>query len=306
MSWQKTLEPVSSPPSTPAVDVVIEGRDRQIDGMAVARVLPAPTRRLVGPFIFFDHFGPAELGPGQALDVRPHPHINLATVTYLFEGRIMHRDNIGSAQAIAPGAINWMTAGRGIVHSERTPPELRMGGARLHGLQIWVALPKEHEEIEPAFYHHPVDDLPVFQLDGVTLRLLVGSAYGRTSPVRTLSPMFYLDAFLPAGARLAMPPEHRERAAYVVGGAVSCGAERALPKHMLVFAEGAEAILHAEEDSHLALIGGAPLDGPRHIWWNFVSSSKERIEQAKRDWSEGRFAKVPGDEIEFIPLPDGS
>src|SRR5262249_35626292 len=304
MSWFEAAEPVCRrSDSAPAIEMVIEPRARRIDLFSVSRLLPAAARRLVGPFIFFDHIGPAELAPGQGMDVRPHPHINLATVTYVFAGEITHRDSLGSRQIISPGAINWMTAGRGIVHSERTPPELRKAGSRLHAIQLWVALPKEHEETEPEFHHHPAQSLPQLQKAGVQLRVLAGSAYGATSPVRTFSPLFYVEASMPAGSVLAIPSEHRERAAYLIEGSVACGAERVEARRMVVFAPGARPVLRAQVPSRLVLLGGAPMDGPRHIWWNFVSSSKERIELAKREWKEGRFPKVPGDEREFIPLP---
>ena len=305
MSWIEANEPFCRrTDSTPAIEVTIEARARKIDGFSVARVLPSAERRLVGPFIFFDHFGPAELAPGNGMDVRPHPHINLATVTYLLDGRVLHRDSLGSHQIIEPGEINWMTAGRGIVHSERTPPDLRATGSRLYGIQLWVALPKEHEETVPEFHHHPADALPELEEDGVRIRVLAGSAYGEISPVRTFSPLFYVEASLPAGAALPLPPEHEERAIYILEGIVCCGAERAEAQRMLVFSSGATAVLRAEVASRVVLLGGAPI-GPRHIWWNFVSSSKERIEQAKREWKEGRFPKIPGDEKEFIPLPEG-
>ena len=286
--------------------MMIQGRPRDIDGLAFVRDLPSMALRLVGPFIFFGHFGPAELAPGRGLDVRPHPHINLATVTYVFDGEFTHRDSLGFEQVIHPGAINWMTAGRGIVHSERTPPALRKTGSRLHGLQVWVALPKEHEEIEPDFHHHPADTLPALEIDGAKLRVLAGSAFGRTSPVRTLSPLFYVEANLPAGTRLSPPAENGERAVYVVEGAVSYDGERVRPGQMLMLPEKDAPAIEADQSSRVMFLGGAPLDGPRHIWWNFVSSSKDRIERAKREWREGRFPKVPGDDTEFIPLPDES
>ena len=284
--------------------MIIAGRQREIDGFLLFRVLPAAERRTVGPFIFLDHFGPAEIAIGQGIDVRPHPHINLATVTYLFEGEFLHRDSIGNEQVIRPGAINWMTAGRGIAHSERTPPELRKTGSRVHGLQIWVALPQEHEEVEPNFHHYGAETLPSLELEGAKLRVLAGSAFGRTSPVATSSPLFYVEAKLAAGARVTVPREIRERGIYVVSGQVECQGERIVPRHMMVLPEQSEAIVGADEPSHIVMIGGEPLEGPRHIWWNFVSSSKERIEQAKRDWREGRFGKVYRDETEFIPLPE--
>ena len=283
--------------------MIIEGRPRDLGGFTVRRVLPAMARRLVGPFIFFDHMGPATLAPGEGMDVRPHPHIGLATVTYLFEGELVHRDSLGSLQTIRPGEINWMTAGRGIVHSERTSPELRRTGFRVDGLQLWVALPQAHEETEPEFHHHGADTLPVIDQAGIVIRVLAGTAYGLTSPVHTFSPMFYVDATIPAGCELELPREYEERAAYVVEGAIRCGAERAEPGQMLV-ATRDEGTVHAETDARIALVGGAPIDGTRHIWWNFVSSSKERIDQAKLDWKEGRFPKVPGDELEFTPLPE--
>jgi hypothetical protein len=267
-------------------------------------VLPAPGRKLIGPFIFFDHMGPATFPPGRGIDVRPHPHIGLATVTYLFEGEIVHRDSLGSHQAIRPGDVNWMTAGRGIAHSERTATQLRQATSRLDGLQLWVALPIRHEETDPEFHHHPARDLPTAEIAGARVRVLAGSAFGETSPVRTLSPLFYVDAAMPTGSELPLPNEHEERAAYVVSGSVECGSERAERGRMLVFTPGAAVTLRAVSDARLALIGGAPIDGERHIFWNFVSSSQARIEQAKRDWREGRFPKVPGDEQEFIPLPD--
>ena len=304
MSWIETVEPAcTSCASMPAVEAIVEERPRPLGGLRVGRVLPARARRMVGPFVFFDHIGPAELAPGDVLAVPPHPHIHLATVTYLFEGEIVHRDSLGCRQTIRPGAINWMTAGRGIVHSERTPEALQATGSRLHGIQIWVALPRQHEEAEPEFHHHPAGTLPELERDGVRLRVLAGSAYGATSPVRTLSPLFYVEALLPAGASLPLPDEHRERAAYLVEGVVGCGAERFEAGRMLVFAPEAAAELRAATDARVMLVGGAPLDGPRHIWWNFVSSSKERIEQAKRDWKEGRFPKVPGDDA-LVPLPE--
>jgi len=306
MSWTEANEPVCRRgDSTPAVELTIEARPRKIDDFTVGRVLPSAARRLVGPFIFFDHIGPAELAPGRGMDVRPHPHINLATVTYLFEGQVLHRDSLGSQQLIQPGAINWMTAGRGIAHSERTPPELRRTGSRLYGIQLWVALPRAREETEPAFHHHPARTLPQVEEGGVRLRVLAGSAYGATSPVRTFSPLFYVEASLPAGGLLPLPAEYEERAVYVLEGTVCCDAARAEARQMLVFVPGATPVLRAELASRVMLLGGAPIDGPRHIWWNFVSSSKERIEQAKRDWKEGRFQKIPGDEKEFIPLPEG-
>ena len=305
MSVWPTVDPVCSRgPAASAIAAVIDGRPRDIGGFAVRRALPSAIRRLVGPFVFFDHMGPADFAPGRGLDVRPHPHIGLATVTYLFDGEIVHRDSLGSHQPIRPGDINWMTAGRGIVHSERTGAEPRRTGSRLHGLQLWVALPLAHEETEPAFHHHPAATLPALDLAGARIRVLAGHAYGKTSPVKTLSPLFYADVALPAGGKLLLPGEHAERAAYVVDGAVRVREERAERGRMLVFATGAEVVLNAMTDARIALIGGAPIDGERHIWWNFVSSSNARIEQAKRDWKEDRFPKVPGDAAEAIPLPE--
>jgi redox-sensitive bicupin YhaK (pirin superfamily) len=282
----------------------IDGRARDIGGFRVRRFLPSRACPSVGPFVFFDHAGPTDLAPGHGLDVPPHPHIGLATVTYLFEGAIVHRDSLGSHQAIRTGDINWMTAGRGIVHSERTGPELRSAGSRLNALQIWVALPLAHEETEPEFHHHPGVTLPSFTVDTARIRVLAGSAYGHTSPIHTFTPMFFLDVSLPAGSSLPVLQEYPERAVYVIEGTVECGTELAAPGRMLVFTPEAGVALRASSNCRLVLFGGAPLDGKRHIWWNFVSSSKERLEQAKRDWRDGKFPKVPGDEVEFTPLPE--
>ena len=305
MSVLPDIEPASAPcPGTPQLATVIDARPRDLGGFTVGRVLPSAARKLIGPFIFFDHMGPAAFPPGRGIDVRPHPHIGLATVTYLFEGEIVHRDSLGSHQPIRPGDVNWMTAGRGIAHSERTGPELRQSGSRLDGLQLWVALPLRHEETDPEFHHHPAQDLPAIDVAGSHIRLLAGSAFGETSPVRTFSPLFYVDAAMPAGSELPVPNEYEERAAYVVSGTIECGNERAERGRMLVFAPDYPATLRAVSDARVALVGGAPIDGERHIFWNFVSSSQARIERAKRDWREGRFPKVPGDEREFIPVPD--
>jgi redox-sensitive bicupin YhaK (pirin superfamily) len=307
MSVFPTIDPMCSrSAAAQGIATVIDGRPRDLGGFTVGRVLPVEARRHVGPFVFFDHIGPADLAPGHGLDVRPHPHIGLATVTYLFDGEIVHRDSLRSRQPIRPGDVNWMTAGRGIVHSERTARELRRTGSRLHGLQLWVGLPLTHEETEPEFHHHPATTLPSLEIAGARIRVLAGSAFGKRSPIKTFSPLFYADVSLPAGRELPVPSEHEERAAYVVDGTIACGSERAERGRMLVFAPGApgaDLALHAITDARVALLGGAPLDGERHIWWNFVSSSKHRIEQAKEDWKEGRFPKVPGDEAEFIPLP---
>ncbi len=283
--------------------VAIEPRVRDLGGFSVRRVLPAPFHRMVGPFIFFDHMGPTDFAPGGGIDVRPHPHINLATVTYLFEGEIFHRDSLGSAQAIRPGAINWMTAGCGIVHSERTAPELRAAGHRLHGLQIWVALPAAVEEQAPSFAHHPADTLPVVSAPGIEARILVGSGLGATSPVPTASPLMYLEAALAPGAELPLEPQLSERAVYLVEGEIDLGGERFAAPQMILLAPEDRSV-RAASACRLVVIGGEPLEGPRFIEWNFVSSSRERIDVAKRDWRERRFPLVPGDDKEFIPLPE--
>ncbi len=286
-----------------AITHVIAPRDRDLGGFSVRRVLPAPKQRTIGPFIFFDHMGPADFPPGDGIDVRPHPHIGLATVTYLFEGDIVHRDSLGFEQPIRPGDVNWMTAGRGIVHSERTAPEVRAAGHRLNGIQSWVALPIADEETEPSFFHHPADSLPEIVQGPTTLRLIVGSAYGHTAPVKTFSPMFYLDAPMPAGALVALPADHEERAVYVADGTVTIDGDTYTAGQMAVVAPGADISVEAVDASRIMLLGGEAIDGRRHIWWNFVSSSQERIEQAKDDWANGRFDTVPGDS-EFIPLPE--
>lgn len=283
---------------------VLKANPRSVDGFEVGRALPQIHRRSVGPFVFVDHIGPSRLPAGQGLEVRPHPHINLATVTYLFEGEFLHRDSLGNEQVIQPGAINWMVAGRGIVHSERTPPALREVGPSLHGIQLWVALPQAHEEVEPSFKHHPAATLPEQDFLGVKLRVLLGSAFGQTSPVQVLSPMFYVEAQLQPGATLTVPPDYAERAFYGVEGTVQC-ADQTLTRHDLaVFREGTPVELTATTAARFMLLGGAPLDGTRYIWWNFVSSSQDRIKQAAAQWKAGQFPKVPGDEIEFIPLND--
>jgi redox-sensitive bicupin YhaK (pirin superfamily) len=286
-------------------ELVIEARQRDVGGFFVRRALPSAQRKLVGPFIFYDHLCRVEFAPGQGLDVRPHPHIALATVTYLFEGAFLHRDSLGYAQHIYPGDVNWMIAGRGIAHSERTPPELRQTGGPLHGIQCWVALPREHEEIEPSFVHHPKSTIPQSTLPGVQLSVVAGNAYGLVSPVRVLSPTLYVAAELAAGAQLAVDEQHPERAVYVASGSVSLGADQ--PEYaegsLLILPPGA-AVLHSRSGARCMLLGGAPLDGDRHIFWNFVSSSAERIERAKHDWKNGHFGKVVGDEQEFIPLPE--
>jgi redox-sensitive bicupin YhaK (pirin superfamily) len=289
--------------STPSIELIVEPRARDIGGLSVRRVLPSARRRMIGPFVFFDHMGPTVFAPGEGMDVRPHPHINLATVTYLFEGEIEHRDSLGYHQAIQPGAINWMTAGRGIVHSERTPMAVRQTGQRLHGIQLWVALPAAHEEVEPAFFHHAASSIPRVELPGVQVRVLAGSAYGLASPVQSFSPLSYLDARIDAGAELELPNDLPERAAYVASGAVSVGHEQITEPKLVVFCAGQRAVLRATSPARVLLLAGEPLESPRHIFWNFVSSSPERIERAKRDWAERRFPLVPGDEEEFVPLP---
>lgn len=294
----------ASSPSARAIAAALDARLRDVGGFKVRRLLPSRARRLVGPFIFFDHMGPATLREDEAVDIPPHPHIGLATVTYLLEGALVHRDSLGSVQEIRPGEINWMTAGRGIVHSERTPAELRKRNSKVHGLQIWVALPTALEESSPEFRHYPKESIPQTQRAGADIHVLAGKAYGLQSPVETLSPLFYVDIALDGTSELPIPDDYEERAAYVVEGAVSCATERAGAGRMLVFAPGVRVVLRAESHSRVVLLGGAPIGGKRHIWWNFVSSSQRRIEQAKDDWKSGRFPKVPGDEIEFIPLAE--
>jgi redox-sensitive bicupin YhaK (pirin superfamily) len=283
------------------VALSIEGRPRDLGGFSVARLLPAPGRHMVGPFIFFDHMGPAEFAPGSGIDVRPHPHIGLSTVTYLFTGALTHRDSLGTVIDIEPGAVNWMTAGRGIVHSERSPAGLRAQGHAMEGIQSWVALPKAHAEDAPAFRHYPGASLPTITLPGAQGTLIAGSAYGATSPVAFPWPIFYVDLRVEAGAEIALPDQYDERAVYVAQGAIEAGGVRYGPRQMVVFDEG-PAVVRAPEPARLLLLGGAPMDGERHIFWNFVSHSPERIEAAKADWAAGRFAGVPG-ETEFIPLP---
>ena len=286
-----------------AIEQSIHGRTRDLGGFEVRRVLPAFPRQRVGPFIFFDHFGPVAFPPGQGMDVRPHPHIGLATVTYLFEGEILHRDSLGSRQPIQPGDVNWMVAGKGIVHSERTPADVRAQGGSMHGLQLWIALPTEAEEAEPRFEHHAMAGLPVVRRPGATLRVIAGSAYGQTAPVGVLSPTLYVDVTLAPGASVAVDAEHEDRAVYVVDGTVVCAGQRLVPGALTVLRAGADVSLSSEGGARAVLIGGAPLPGVRHIEWNFVSSSAARLQRAKDDWRAGRFPKVPGDDVEFIPLP---
>jgi redox-sensitive bicupin YhaK (pirin superfamily) len=284
------------------IEKILEARPRDVAGFRVGRVLPAHGKALVGPFIFFDHMGPNVLAPGHGMDVPPHPHIGLETVTYLFEGEAHHRDSTGASQLIVPGDINWMTAGRGVVHSERTPPAARTRGGAMHGLQLWVALPKEHEETAPTFQHHPASTLPTVHQEKCRLRVMAGSAYGVTSPVKVFSTLFYVEAFLVEGALLSLP-DFEERAAYVIEGSIRCGETTINPRQMAIFTKGSAPIVSAEQNARVVLLGGAPIAEPRFIWWNFVSSTQERIERAKREWAERRFPVVPGDEIEFVPLP---
>ncbi|MBI5277326.1 MAG: pirin family protein [Burkholderiales bacterium] len=280
----------------------LKGHEKDLGGgFKVRRVLPAAQRRSVGPFIFFDHFGPVTEVPGVDHDVRPHPHIGLATVTYLFEGAMMHRDSLGTEQLIEPGAINWMTAGRGIVHSERRPPHLRDQPFVNHGLQLWTALPLAQEEAEPSFSHTAASDIPQVTRGEAVVRVLVGEAFGERSPVPALSPTLYLDIALPAGARLELPPLAEEMALYPVEGRVHVDDESVEALAMVVLPPG-PCVLHAPAGARIAVIGGAPLDAPRHMWWNFVSSRKDRIVQASADWEAQRMGQVPG-ETEFIPLP---
>ena len=283
---------------------LIEGKLHDLgDGFTVRRMLPVLQARHVGPFVFFDHMGPAVFAAGNGMDVRPHPHIGLATVTWLFDGAIRHRDSLGSLADIRPGEVNWMTAGRGIVHSERTPPEPRRDGQTLHGVQIWVALPQDDAEIAPEFHHHERAALPQIRLPGVEAVLVAGSAYGEQSPVKVFAPMFLLEVSLAAGAELAVPEEHRERGIFVADGAVQWGELDVAATQMAVQAGPSAPALRASAPTRLMLFGGAPLDGERHLWWNFVASTRERIEQAKADWQAQAFGTVPGDEDEFIPLP---
>ncbi len=284
------------------IDTQIVPASRDLgDGFKVRRALPSLNRRMVGPFVFLDEMGPAKLAPGAGLDVRPHPHIGLATVTYLFDGEILHQDSLGVRQPIRPGDVNWMIAGRGIVHSERTPQGLRAAGPSAWGLQAWVALPEAEEERSPAFRHHPQKELPYGDEAGTQIRVIAGEFRGLRSPVETQSALFYADVALEPGAQLAIAPDYEERACYVTDGSIAIDGEGFEPGRLLVFRPATQVLIKAVSRARLMLLGGEPL-GARYIWWNFVSSSRERIEQAKQDWQAGRFGGVPGD-AEFIPLP---
>lgn len=286
------------------IELLITPREKDLGGFSVRRLLPDAQRQMVGPFIFLDHMGPADFAAGQGMDVRPHPHIGLATVTYLFEGEMFHRDSLGSAQEILPGAVNWMTAGSGITHSERTGDDARKYARRVHGLQSWIALPKAFEEIAPEFHHHNAESLPVFQMGNSQLKLVAGKAYGYEAPVKTYSPLFYVEVKMAAGSSLSLPNEYSERALYLIDGSVRIGNTLIEPKTLPIFTSGEKITVDALTTSHFMLLGGEPLGEPRFIDWNFVSSSKERLEQAKNDWKAGRFPKIAGDDSEFIPLPE--
>ncbi len=304
MSWQPCDPPDIADREHGPVLLTVRPKRRDLGGFEVGRVLPASERRTVGPFVFLDVIGPAAFPPGRGIDVRPHPHIGLATVTYLFAGEIVHRDSLGSVQPIRPGAVNWMTAGRGIVHSERTGDGPRAEGQILHGLQAWVALPKPEEEREPDFAHHPADALPVTTAGGSTVRVVAGSGFGACAPVTVLWPTIFAEMTLTPGSRLPVPADYEERGVLAVNGTPTLDGQPMEIGDLHLLRPGSEPEVAAEASARVMLIGGAPLDAPRHVWWNFVSSSEERIAQAKADWTAGRFARVPG-ESEFIPLPAG-
>ena len=285
------------------IEMVIDARKKDLGGFSVGRLLPHAGRRMVGPFIFVDHIGPAAFAPGVGgIDVRPHPHIGLSTVTYLFEGEILHYDNLDTIQPIRPGEVNWMTAGSGIVHSERADPQTKAAGGPLHGMQVWAALPTELEESDPAFAHHGAADLPTYESDGLWARLVAGRAFGAQASVKTSSPLYYVHWEMKAGTRAGAPIGYPENAALVVKGEVEVEDRSYAAGQMLVFGSGAPPVITAVRDATVMLLGGEPV-GPRHIWWNLVSSSRERIEQAKADWAGGRMSLPQADGAEFIPLP---
>jgi redox-sensitive bicupin YhaK (pirin superfamily) len=293
----------NKPGAAPGIAQVIVPRTRDLGDFEVRRALPDAKCRSVGPFVFFDQMGPISFAAGQALDVRPHPHIGLATITWLFEGEIRHQDSLGNDLVIRPGEVNWMTAGSGIVHSERSPQSQRHAGARLSGLQAWVALPQALEECLPSFQHYPYDQFPRLQEAGISIALIAGAAFGQRSPVQTASETLYAELRLAAEHRLQIPVVAEEQALYVASGSITIDSQRYGAGTLLVLQAQAAVQISALEDCIVMLLGGAPLDGPRHLWWNFVSSNRERIEQAKADWQQGRFEAVPG-ESEFIPLPE--
>jgi redox-sensitive bicupin YhaK (pirin superfamily) len=304
MSWNEGQDPIAGDAhSCDALELVIVPRVRDLGGFSVRRALPHGKRQMVGPFIFFDQMGPAQFIAGQGMDVRPHPHIGLATVTYLFEGSIFHRDSEGNALEIAPGAMNLMTAGRGIAHSERTPVAQRASGQGLYGIQSWIALPRDKEEVAPSFQHFDAGVLPVIADGGLEARIVAGSAFGKTAPVHSLSPWFYAEVKIAAGRSAPLDNDYEERAIYVVEGEVEIAGDSFEGPRLLIFRPGDRITVAAKSDSRVMFLGGAALEGPRYLWWNFVSSSKERIESAKEDWKQRRFAEVP-EESEFIPLPD--
>lgn len=305
MSWLPDQDPVPGDKrSCDAIEQVIVPRARDLGGFEVRRALPSARKQMIGPFIFFDQMGPAEFLLTNGIDVRPHPHIGLATVTYLFEGEVFHRDSLGSAVAIRPGALNLMTAGRGVAHSERETAEAKTKPRRLFGIQAWAALPASHEEAAPSFVHYGADELPRIDGHGKRVRLIMGSAYGQRSPVVFPHDALYAEAVLAPGAILPLDPDYDERGIYIASGKIDIADETFGAGRLLVFKPGDRISVLALSNARLMLLGGEPMDGPRHIWWNFVSSSKDRIEAAKADWQARRFALVPGDEKEFIPLPD--
>lgn len=311
MSWNPSLEPGCPDEVGPdAIETLIVPRSRDLGGFEVRRALPAPKRQMVGPFIFFDQAGPAEFLTGQGVDVRPHPHIGLGTVTYLFQGDFHHRDSTGADQVIRPGALNWMVAGRGVTHSERTSAKARSGPNSLFGIQTWLALPESHEDVAPSFEHHGKDTLPVIEDSGVSVRLILGNAYGQLAPAKMLSETFYADVRLEPGIRLPMPDDHEDRGIYIVEGSISVAGQEFEAGQMMVFRPGDRVTVAAgDRGARLMILGGATFNGPRYIWWNFVASSQERIEAAKSEWraanwGQGRFDLPADDRNEHIPLPE--
>jgi len=305
MSWSPCPDPaLGDRAATDAIETLITPRAVDLGEMTVRRALPSTKRQMVGPFIFFDQMGPAEFLTDQGIDVRPHPHINLATLTYLFEGEILHRDSLGTEKTIQPGAVNWMRAGRGIVHSERTSEKRKRSGQRLFGIQTWMALPAAREEDDPEFVHHPAEALPLIEADGVRARLIAGSAFGARSPLETASETLYADVLIAAGAQMPIDATYEERALYTISGSIEVTGDVFEPAQLLVLRPGDAITVKAKSNARFMLFGGARMEGPRYIWWNFVSSRPERIAEAKEEWAKGRFDTVPGDEAEFIPLPD--